>query len=106
MGIHRFKINGLETDDLSSYIPSGGSVNAIGPEYFVDISLNDDADLEDLKALMTSLRYTFVESSPSGSPTLTDAGHGDRAGGSLHAEATTSVAGFMSAADKTKLDAL
>lgn len=32
--------------------------------------------------------------------------HGNQAGGSLHAAATTSVAGFMSAADKTKLDAL
>lgn len=32
--------------------------------------------------------------------------HGDQAGGSLHAVATTSVAGFMSAADKTKLDGL
>jgi hypothetical protein len=30
--------------------------------------------------------------------------HGNQAGGSLHADATTSVAGFMSAADKTKLD--
>jgi len=29
--------------------------------------------------------------------------HGDQAGGSLHAAATTSVAGFMSAADKTAL---
>lgn len=32
--------------------------------------------------------------------------HGDQAGGSLHATATTSVAGFMSAADKTKLDGI
>ena len=32
--------------------------------------------------------------------------HGTRGGGTLHAEATTSVAGFMSAADKTKLDGL
>jgi len=32
--------------------------------------------------------------------------HGNRGGGSLHAAATTSVAGFMSAADKTKLDTL
>jgi hypothetical protein len=30
--------------------------------------------------------------------------HGSRAGGTLHAAATTSVNGFMSAADKTKLD--
>lgn len=32
--------------------------------------------------------------------------HGDRSGGSLHADATTSVDGFMSASDKTKLDGL
>lgn len=37
---------------------------------------------------------------------LTDAMHGDLGGGSLHDAATTSVAGFMSAADKTTLDAL
>lgn len=34
----------------------------------------------------------------------TDTQHGSRAGGALHAEATRTVAGFMSAADKTKLD--
>lgn len=33
-------------------------------------------------------------------------GHGALAGGSLHADATTSIAGFMTAADKTKLDGL
>lgn len=33
-----------------------------------------------------------------------DTAHGTRAGGALHSVATTSVAGFMSAADKTKLD--
>jgi len=32
--------------------------------------------------------------------------HGNRGGGTLHAAATTGVAGFMSAADKTKLDTL
>jgi hypothetical protein len=32
--------------------------------------------------------------------------HGNRGGGSLHAAATPSVAGFISAADKTKLDTL
>ncbi|MFA5186347.1 MAG: hypothetical protein WC551_07730 [Patescibacteria group bacterium] len=33
-------------------------------------------------------------------------GHGDQTGGTLHAVATTSVAGFESAADKTKLDGI
>lgn len=35
-----------------------------------------------------------------------DAQHGSRGGGSQHSVATTSVAGFLSAADKTKLDAV
>ena len=35
-----------------------------------------------------------------------DTAHGSRAGGTLHAVATGSVAGFLSAADKTKLDAI
>lgn len=38
--------------------------------------------------------------------TINDTQHGNRGGGSLHAAATTSVAGFMSAADKLKLDGL
>lgn len=37
---------------------------------------------------------------------FTDGAHGPRAGGALHAPATTSVAGFMSAADKSYLDSL
>ena len=35
-----------------------------------------------------------------------DAQHGNLGGGSLHAEATTSVAGFLSASDKVKLDGI
>jgi hypothetical protein len=35
-----------------------------------------------------------------------DTAHGSRAGGALHSAATTSVAGFMSGADKTKLDGI
>lgn len=37
---------------------------------------------------------------------FTDSAHGNRGGGTLHALATTSVAGFMSAADKAYLDGL
>lgn len=36
----------------------------------------------------------------------TDAQHGNRGGGGIHAVVTTSVNGFMSAADKTKLDGI
>lgn len=41
-----------------------------------------------------------------GAATVSDAQHGSRGGGTLHAAATTGTAGFMSAADKAKLDAL
>lgn len=37
---------------------------------------------------------------------ISDSQHGTRGGGTLHANATTSVAGFMSATDKTKLDGI
>lgn len=38
------------------------------------------------------------------SGTISDAQHGSRGGGTLHANATTGAAGFMSPTDKTKLD--
>lgn len=37
---------------------------------------------------------------------INDTQHGNRGGGALHANATTSTAGFMSGADKTKIDAI
>lgn len=59
---------------------SFGSVVAIG-------TTNDDG------AASTAARSDHVHA------------HGDLTGGTLHSAATTSVAGFMSAADKTKVDA-
>lgn len=41
-----------------------------------------------------------------GGPTISDAQHGNRGGGALHALATPTVAGFMSGADKDALDKL
>lgn len=35
---------------------------------------------------------------------ITDTQHGTRAGGNLHPDATTAISGFMSGADKTKLN--
>lgn len=55
-----------------------------------------DADLRD--------RATHTGLLPSAG--FDDTSHGNRSGGSLHTNATGSVAGFMSAADKTKLDDL
>lgn len=41
-----------------------------------------------------------------GTATVSDTQHGSRGGGTLHAGATQSVAGFMSSSDKQKLDSL
>ncbi|WP_336786961.1 hypothetical protein [Paenibacillus sp. MMO-177] len=37
---------------------------------------------------------------------ISDTQHGNRSGGSLHSDATTSTSGFMSSADKTKLNSI
>lgn len=56
------------------------------------------------------VRGALIYDNPANSSTVIDfanisaAQHGSLAGGGLHAAATTSAAGFMSAADKTKLD--
>lgn len=44
--------------------------------------------------------------SPDALAEINDAVHGERGGGDLHAAATTSAAGFMAAADKTKLNGI
>lgn len=51
-----------------------------------------------------SLGTASVGTSNQSSPSSHVHAHGDQAGGSLHADATGSVDGFMSASDKTKLD--
>jgi hypothetical protein len=66
------------------------------------------ADSELLDGLDSSyfLNASNLSSGILPSARFNDTSHGNRAGGSLHAVATTGSAGFMSAADKTNLDAL
>jgi len=52
------------------------------------------------------LQSNGAGANPSWIVSISDTQHGTRGGGTLHAVATTSVAGFMSAADKTILDQL
>lgn len=56
------------------------------------VELTDSTNAEGTDATLTRSDHTHA--------------HGNRGGGSLHAVATTSAAGFLSAADKTKLDGL
>jgi hypothetical protein len=72
-------INHLDTDGYK-HVPSGGAANQI-------------------------LAYGGAAGTAAWT-SMSDAIHGNRGGGSLHAAATTTAAGFMSAADKTKLDGI
>lgn len=65
-----------------------------------------DADLLDAQQGSYYLNASNLNAGTLPAARFNDTAHGNRSGGSLHAAATTSVAGFMSAADKTKLDGL
>ena len=71
--------------------------------------------LRELDAVLNAVEADLVTTSGDGSIVntngdvrvgvlATDAQHGNRGGGALHATATTGVPGFLSAVDKTKLD--
>lgn len=62
------------------------------------------ATITGLAAVATSGSASDLTTGTLPAAAFDDAAHGARAGGALHAAATASVAGFMSAADKTKLD--
>jgi Protein of unknown function (DUF2793)/Repeat of unknown function (DUF5907) len=64
------------------------------------------ATITGLAAVATSGSASDLSAGTLPAARFDDTAHGTRAGGALHAVATTTVAGFMSGADKTKLDAI
>ena len=90
-------------------VAAGATVNA------TDASLRDRATHTGTQAASTITGLATVATSGSASDLgsgilpagrFDDTAHGSRSGGTLHAAATGGVAGFMSAADKTKLDGI
>lgn len=83
------------TDDVANkttvvtFSANAGQVTSISADAPLDVNATDPAHPI----------ITFAEP-------ISDAQHGARAGGELHAEATADEAGFMSSADKVLLDAL
>lgn len=69
-----------------------------------DLSASQVRTLLGLAAIATSGSAADLTGGTIPAARFDDTSHGSRSGGSLHAAATGSVAGFMSAADKTKLD--
>jgi hypothetical protein len=62
------------------------------------------ATITGLAAVATSGSATDLAAGTLPAARFNDTAHGARAGGTLHADATTSLSGFMSGADKTKLN--
>lgn len=98
-------------------IPSGGASLTSNPPVNVTkapaaVGVSTEAARADHKHDITTAAPVTIGSinSEGSSTSLARAdhvhSHGDQAGGSLHSEATTTVAGFMSGADKTKLDGI
>ena len=87
---------------------SGGSVKiGFAGEGWGDITFRGTSVWERLAPTTNGLLQSNGSgANPSWITSISDTQHGTRGGGTLHAVATTSVAGFMSAADKTTLDSI
>ncbi|MDN5940168.1 MAG: hypothetical protein L0H83_16100 [Salinisphaera sp.] len=109
--------NGAEVNDVDSVAGRTGAVVLTSTDVGLanvtnDAQLKAASNLSDV-ANATTARANLGANSATNLTTGTlpaarfnDTSHGSRGGGSLHAAATTSVAGFMASADKTKLDAI
>ena len=118
-------LTGLLNDDHPQYLLVTGARSMIGN---LDLGANDITNVGlinniDLNTLSTRLVPTGADPLPTGAPVTIDTtnqpgiansfsrsdhqhAHGNQPGGTLHALATTTTAGFMSAADKANLDAI
>lgn len=72
--------------------------------FYLDCNLVGLSSAELPSAIQQIFQQLEDQSQTSNDAPITDAQHGDRGGGNLHAVATPSEAGFMSGADKSKSD--
>lgn len=123
-------LNGLSNDDHPQYLLASGTRALTGTLDLGNNPITNVSNINGLDITTHASRHTFNGSDPldpalvSDITELTDStisagvnnaripradhthAHGNRGGGSLHAIATTSVAGFLSASDKEKLDSV
>lgn len=106
-GGHRWYSGGVQTLDLTS----GGSLVVTASVTATGFN-GSGANLTSVDAAtlggQNSAYHRDLTNSTGTLPAarFSDTSHGNRAGGTLHPAVTTSVNGFMSAADKTKLDGI
>lgn len=101
-GLTAEEVQGAIDEIVGSFVPSSRTLTAGagmvgGGDLSADRTFDVVATDGSIVVLADSIGVGVLQS---------DAQHGDLGGGSLHALATTLVAGFMSPADKTKLDGI
>jgi hypothetical protein len=84
----------------------GGITGTLSAQTDLQAALNLKANTSSLAAIATSGSASDLGAGTLPAARFNDTAHGARAGGTLHADATTSVSGFMSGADKTKLNGI
>jgi hypothetical protein len=100
-----------EISDATHGARSGGALHAVATTLLAGfLSAADKARLDGLPSLSNAAPANVGTTAPGVGLEASRAdhvhAHGNQLGGTLHADATTLLAGFMSAADKTKLDGL
>ncbi|RJQ25063.1 MAG: hypothetical protein C4589_11670, partial [Peptococcaceae bacterium] len=92
------RLHGLPTITGTLTLTSGGTIAG----WYRDSS----GVIQKAGSASIALDATYLTSGILPAARFNDTAHGNRGGGALHAAATTALAGFLSAADKTRLDAL
>ena len=82
------------------------TVSGSGANWIIDNGAVTPAKTSGFATIATSGSASDLSAGTLPAARFDDTAHGARAGGTLHSAATTTVAGFMSAADKTKLDGI
>jgi len=107
-------LSGVNTGDQTTITGNAGTATALQTARTIDITgditatavaFDGTANIA-ISASVDDDSHSHTASTLPAVPTFDDTAHGSRAGGSLHAVATQSVAGFMSASDKTRVDGL
>lgn len=96
----------VRATDLTGYAASGSRIALAAADTVLGAFNKIGRWLTDLAAVAFSGSASDLTTGTLPAARFNDTAHGNRAGGTLHADATTTVSGFMSGADKTKLNGI
>lgn len=105
MSTHRYSALGITTTQFIVCVP-GATTNGAGNATFMDVTLVDDANKDDLDSFMLQVGFVFVETSPAtGRPGLVQTGTtGNRptaVDGTMYYDSTLAIPIWAKAASAT-----